>query len=589
MTEVRATSKQGCGLFATKHYNPGDIILDEDALFTFSVNSKEEKQAIRDQFKKSATSGDTGNSARASNKNNSFASESKESLTKDDDISIDHFLSDVVKIPSNVDSQKYANKFLGMIIAAVTYSNAKSDKTLGDDTIAKLLQLYCPPGCSNDDSKGILQNVNQYENEVIELSKKALKFLEQNVDEKSPIRDLLKADEKEILNVMLIWACNAFQGGHVYDVTSRINHSCDFNAAIVSTGSVSQTKQIVKAACKIQPNDEINISYLGSYTYADLCQRRQLLRRDKFFDCHCERCVREENFEQFGKDCKLGDVASSIPCVTCHTRISDRYLDEDTQYDDDEDNEVQYAVRKYAQENDMIDQKVYISEKHGCSTLVPALGATIDKTVDRVITHLDLLERKNERSGQAMYDDTDETDDEILEMTQKLLCLSYSVLGSKHYCTNLLLLQNLGNKLSSLHTTMMCNSMQTGKKRNKGLKGKAANVTEVDMAEVAECIDSLQRCYKFIEGLHLRSHPGHLLGNVTIGISRALVGLGDETSMKFGSEWAEKVDDYFQWGFDGISMCKVVATLKNAWKRKSVDDNDEQQSKSQKKTKRIKI
>ncbi len=609
MTEVRSTNNQNLGLFATKTFQPGDIILEEDALFTFSASSKEQKETIRSQFKTYATKISSSKSAKKSSKKSVSFDDTKLQRKYDDDKDDDddnttanstkHFLSDLISIPSEIDSEKYANKFLGMITAAVTYANANNTSTSNDTALTvesktKLLELYAPSS-SLSENKG--HETNKYEKGVVELATKAISLLKENMIESSSLYAFIKDNEQECIQVMLIWACNAFQGGHVYNITSRINHSCDFNAVICTTsstgGETDDTRQIVKAACEIKPKDEINISYLGSYTYADLYQRRHILQTDKFFDCHCTRCVCEESFgESTGSSdsCSnaiIGDVASSIPCTSSHPRFSGRYLEEDVQYDDDDDNVVHYAVRNYSVKSVKADEKMYVSKIGGvskCVSLTPVYSATIDKTVDRVINHLDAMERNAGPNTSTSYDNHGE----MAEMTERLLSLSYSVLGSKHYCTNLLLLQNLGKTLSGLNSTMMCNSMQTDKKRKRGKNGDSTSATEVDLTEVAESIDMLERCYKFINGLKLKSHPGHLLGNVTIGISRVLIGLGDVTSMKFGAEWAEKVEDYFACGFDDCGMIKVVTTLKNAWKRKS-DEIDGYENQNKNINKRIKL
>lgn len=130
---------------------------------------------------------------------------------------------------------------------------------------------------------------------------------------------------------MLLWACNAFSGARIYERTSRINHSCDFNAIISPKSPVETEVQVVRAVCTIAQGDEINISYLGSWTYADRRVRRERLKRDKYFECQCDRCRR---------DGAEGDVAASIPCTQCHERVG-RFLEEEVQYDDD--NEVLYT------------------------------------------------------------------------------------------------------------------------------------------------------------------------------------------------------------------------------------------------------
>ncbi len=59
---------------------------------------------------------------------------------------------------------------------------------------------------------------------------------------------------------------------------------------------------------------------------------------------------------------------------------------------------------------------------------------------------------------------------------------------------------------------------------------------------------------------------------------------GDEKSMKFGAEWAEKVKDYFECDFEDIGMEKVVTALLNAYKRKDTNEDENIQ-----KRKRIKL
>ena len=107
---------------------------------------------------------------------------------------------------------------------------------------------------------------------------------------------------------------------------------------------------------------------------------------------------------------------------------------------------------------------------------------------------------------------------------------------------------------------------------------------KLDMTEVAECIDDAERLWKFVKGLKLKSHPGHLLGSLTIGVARLLVGLGDEKSMKYGAEWAERVNaDYYEKGFEGDGMVKVVHTLLQAWKREDKTDASSEENRKKKK------
>merc|ERR1711935_492288 len=121
----------------------------------------------------------------------------------------------------------------------------------------------------------------------------------------------------------------------------------------------------------------------------------------------------------------------------------------------------------------------------------------------------------------------------------------------------------LGTKLASLHTAMLFDSTTGGG-------------NTVDLVDLAECIDSLQRLWNFVTRLGLRAHPGHLLGSLTIGVARVLVGLGDEKSMKYGAEWAEKVDvDYYRKGFEGEGMIKVLDVMTKRKVRGGEEDNSQ--------------
>ena len=61
---------------------------------------------------------------------------------------------------------------------------------------------------------------------VLDVSQEAVSFLKENRPEKYS-----KSDDWGVLQkVMLIWACNSFQGGRIYSQISRVNHDCIGNA-----------------------------------------------------------------------------------------------------------------------------------------------------------------------------------------------------------------------------------------------------------------------------------------------------------------------------------------------------------------------
>ena len=106
-----------------------------------------------------------------------------------------------------------------------------------------------------------------------------------------------------------------------------------------------------------------------------------------------------------------------------------------------------------------------------------------------------------------------------------------------------------------------------------------------EMEDVAEAIDSLQRISRYVDSINLKIHPGHIIGDVTVGVARTLVSLGDEKSCRYATEWLEKVDGYVdKYGDDGLQ--KVVAALKVAWKKHARDDDpDASKERSSKKSK----
>ena len=125
-------------------------------------------------------------------------------------------------------------------------------------------------------------------------------------------------------------------------------------------------------------------------------------------------------------------------------------------------------------------------------------------------------------------------------------------------------MHQIEKRLALLHGTMLVSGTNSSN---------TASQETLDMTDVAECIDHAERLWNFVKGMNLKSHPGHFLGSLTIGVARLLVGLGDEKSMKYGAEWAEKVNaDYYDKDFEGDGMKKVVHTLIHAWKREDRED-----------------
>ena len=509
MTEVKATPNAGVALYATQEYKPGQIILTETPLMTVSPKTSSQITAIRSQF---------------------------QNIKAGKKISQDSPIIDL-DIPSSIHVKDRAG-FRGMLLACASFS------LLDDASIKeKVLQLYHP-------NLEVSPEDNPHEAALIKSAQEALTFLQRQCNPSSVLSKLLKTSPQEGLQIMLIYRCNAFKGGHIYETTSRINHSCDFNA-VVSTDAFSSEEeaQTIRAVSLIQKGEEICISYLGSFTFADVMMRNDKLMKDKFFVCKCKRC--EQNRTQ-------GDVAGSVPCFKCHPREG-RYLDEDVQYDDGA-IEVNYCIPCINSEDSK--KIIYKCKKCGVVERDEVAQSTMEKALERAISHLE--------DGLVHQSEIDEEEDSRankIEMTERLACLSTSVLGAKHWASDLLLFVNLSAKLSLLHASMLCKS--AGGSDGKGEKKSEDEDADL-MNDIAECIDSLERVIAYVESLSLKCHFGHLVGNVSVGVARVLVGFGDVKSMKYGSSFAERVyDDYFKLGFEGEGMIKLVDTLINAWKKKS--------------------
>jgi len=506
----------------SKSYKAGEIIIEETPLIVFSPKKADQITAVRNQF---------------------------QNIKADKKVSHEGCIHDL-DIPAAIDA-KQRNEFRGMLLAASSYA------LLEDDAVkAKIQQLYSPNVGENDaDSE---TETNEYEKNVILLAEEAVSFLKRQVKPSTPLHALIHKSPKECIAVMLIWSCNAFKGGYIYEITSRINHSCDFNAVVSTDPFSNDEKQTIRAVSDISAGDEISISYLGSFTYADFKARNERLISEKFFCCECTRCKRDRS---------VGDVASSVPCPKCHVRTG-RYLEEDIQYDDGE-VEVNYCVPCVKNG----DKTTYSCSKCGDVDLQKSLSKAMDTAIERAVSHLE-----EGLAGQSEIDDDEGERDAKIEMTERLTCLATSVLGAKHWATNLLIFVMLSAKLSSLHAVMLCKS--AGDDASKG------DDDEADlMNDIAECIDSLERVSSYVKSLNLKSHGGHLVGNISVGVARVLVGFGDVKSMKYGATFATSVyEEYFKLGFEGQGMETVVETLINAWKRRTgdADCDDEQQKKRQK-------
>lgn len=432
---------------------------------------------------------------------------------KQDDDGQASFTSTIVP-PASV-PKDYIGKFLGMVQAL---SSSTELVEQNDDNRTKLLELYSPDTAPSREEEGI-----------VKVAQEALKYIQNHSKGGSNLRKLVTDDAETALKIMLVWSCNSFQGGRIYEKQSRINHSCNPNAIIQVVDD--DDKQIVRAATAIANGEEITISYLGLLLYSDRPTRQSQLVLHKHFSCTCNRCSASP------------DPAAAVPCSQCHAREG-RYLEEDVAFDDDK--QVHYMFPRAASapfECTYCDTKLESKDKKNGPI------ALVESVSQKVLSHL--------QDQEIQSNDDDVVDEEWEDQLYQLAC---QVAGTLHWTTNLVSLMRLNRHLKQHHASML----QTGE--------------NPEMEDIAEAIDSLERLCRFVNGLDLSLHMGHLLSNIVVGVARTLVSLGDDKSKKYGAEWVTKIQEYAD-VFESEGMKKVVASLLEAGER-GIDEPAKKKSKT---------
>ena len=500
-TEVKKSLSGNLGLFAGQKFQPGDVILEEAPIIVLD-----------------------GSDSASSSKKDSSSKKSSSSAENNSD--------GVIVPPTSVDA-KFHGTFRGMVQAGMSWID--DGKEQRDESKTKtILDFYYPNK----------ETTNRYERSLLEVLEGAIGYIKRQEPDYT--------DYDEVEKVMLIYACNAFQGGRIYPEISRVNHSCNPNAIIKvvtkndsddnGEKSTEETQQVI-AVASIGEGEEICISYLGSLLYTDKDTRNMRLQTTKFFECACERCSNSNE-----------DFANQIPCPECHPRQSPQFaLEEDVQYDDDQ--QVQYVIPGSTTKPLTKSGKPFTAENN------PKLLKAMSTVTSKIVSYLESQENKTSKTSPVADskngNDAEEEDDILL--LEEHVSLASTIMGDKHWTTNLMLLLHLDRRLSNMSTAMLTQQELP------------------EMEDIAEAIDSLQRLCRFVDGLNLKLHMGHLLGDVIIGIARTLVSLGDTKSQKYGSEWLHKISDDYVVKFESDGRQKVVTALSNAWKkhgRESLDGED---------------
>jgi len=575
------------GLFATAAYSEGDAILTESPLVVSSSSGSD----VRSQFnasslatataapKKSAATG------KKSTKNKDDNKTSPPPISYSDLILPQSVLKKIIPPASSsstdADSSRTRSKLRGMILALASYAaNPPSEENAN-----KLFELHHPSINKQANGKEeAKEEEDGTEKDALKLARLALKCCAKMCAPESALSALLQKtngssekseNEDRAMKLLLIYSCNAFEGGRIYHRISRVNHSCNPNAVIAEGND--KDVSVLKAACDIVPGDEINISYLGKYLFAGYPIRQKVLRAEKHFVCRCVRCSSSSS----------GDLASRIPCPICHPRTNGRYLDEDVMFDEDDEFKVSYAIP----DNGMTAEERTLRSPtcKGITAIVPdgkggggggsmrkkKEGTAIkymcmaeDKVLDRLESNCggggnDDNDGQSSGSGGRSGDGGDDTETER-DIDQQFLQMATSICGARHWTTHFLNLSLIEESLASFHSTLMT----MGRDSNRD-----AEVMEDLFVEIAEAADGIERAYSFAHSLKLKIDPAHWLFDYTVGLARTLVGLGDVKSQKYGAEWIKKVERYSE-KFENDGMNKVVRALRDAWKRGEEEEED---------------
>jgi hypothetical protein len=451
-------------------------------------------------------------------------------------------------------------KLRGMILAAATYAAFPlKDKAAKE----KLFELYHP---------SLEENKEDEETKAVELAKLAIQCCRELAASDSSLHKLLhdKSDndtcDDEILKLILIYSCNAFEGGRLYHKLSRANHSCNPNSVVVE-GNTSDLS-VLKAACPISRGSEITISYLGKELYAGYTVRQRKLRLEKHFICRCNRCTGNNGEEVLsGKSttkCISLDLASCIPCPICHPRTG-RYLDEDIMFDEEDDDlQVSYALA----ENGLTpeDRNLHCMTCGGV-TYVSTEGSLRKKKEGTTIKYMIMAEDKvyDQIETNKFSENEDDTTNEQ-EVDRSLLQMAMAACGAKHWTTQILNLAITEETLTNLQATLMSIDPEQEEK-----------IMEDVFNDIAECADGIEKAFAYAKSLKLNLDPAHLMFDYVLGLARTLVGLGDEKSQKYGADWVSRVEDYAT-KYESEGMKKVVNAIKNAWRRDKGDGKAENDS-----------
>lgn len=448
------------------------------------------------------------------------------------------------------DGVEHTAKFRAMVqIVLHLLETEKKPGETGDDvrTTEQLLDLYHPtvhPPISSPSSyaeNDTSTRVRNDEQGLVTLSQQVLDFVKENHRSNhprfTPLRDPVIMHRYQ--RMLLVWACNAFDGGRIYRRISRANHSCHPNATIQTNDDGDRERIVLCAIAPIAKGTEITLSYLAppALIWAGTMTRQRILQRDKGFTCHCERC------------CSREDFARAVPCPNCHRPATTILLDEDIQYDDEQ-------TVHYVDFCTSMDAYAMCAYCQNTPSSADQLGKNRRSVESKIETYI-MASSNEDNDNHGDEGSMEEAEALHNEYTQ----LASSVLGSLHWTTHVLLHRTLERDLSRYHKSIL-----TGQ--------------EASNDDLASCIDLLQRLYRFTDRQQLLNSSSMLqqawLCDVTVGVARALVGLGDIRSQRYAEEWVTKIRPYVDQveaasnSSSSSGLQKVVAAIASASGEQSV-------------------
>ena len=301
--EIKANSAGLVGLYATQNFSPGDMLLSELPSLITCAYTTEQIEALASQF-----DFDFSNMAPG------VGLEKKRPAVASNSVKKKSTPAKGSKPPVG-----YSEKIQGMLGAAAAFALLPEDN---EELRTRILSLFHPS----------LTVPRPEEQPIVRQAREALQFCRKHAKGSSFLHTLLSTSQGEeaVVKAMLIWSCNAFEGGLIYGIMSRANHSCDPNSvygplpsasmsttrSAFSAGSLpEQHRQVIRAVTNIAVGEQITVSYLGIFLWAGRDTRRERLLQTKHFACQCSRCSQGD------------DIASAFPCPHCHKRVGKR-LDE---------------------------------------------------------------------------------------------------------------------------------------------------------------------------------------------------------------------------------------------------------------------